>query len=286
MKNNYTITSDINLDVYPETLFLCEDNQSITIGDLHGNTLKLIYFLIQQGILILKNREQDYEQLVKLYKEFPDFTDSKDLCFLKKMDIKNIILDLEKLQQNKEQYLSLFSVNKCEVNTELSTNIQTIEDELKTLEEKRQVLQKEIEILTEQRKKRAKEILLKFEEILNNSSFIQPTKTSNRLIRFIGDMVGDRGKSDYFTLLMLNKLCENGVNYEIIMGNHELYFYSMLHEIHVYDDANDYVIPYPTQQITSTVSGLISLLNENIINKETVKQLVECCFISKLKLLY
>ena len=62
---------EIDLREYPKP-FSESNNQDLTIGDLHGNTLKLIYFLIKEGIVEMS--EKDYESLVKLYDSIPDLS--------------------------------------------------------------------------------------------------------------------------------------------------------------------------------------------------------------------
>jgi succinate dehydrogenase flavin-adding protein (antitoxin of CptAB toxin-antitoxin module) len=43
-------------------------------------------------------------------------------------------------------------------------------------------------------------------------------------LRFIGDMLADRGKNDWFTLLLLEKLSKAGIPYSIQLSNHDLEF--------------------------------------------------------------
>ena len=44
------------------------------------------------------------------------------------------------------------------------------------------------------------------------------------LIRFIGDVLADRGNNDWFVLLILNQLAVEKVPYVIVMGNHDVAF--------------------------------------------------------------
>jgi hypothetical protein len=44
------------------------------------------------------------------------------------------------------------------------------------------------------------------------------------LIRFIGDVLADRGNNDWFVLLLLNQLALEKVPYVIVMGNHDVAF--------------------------------------------------------------
>lgn len=61
-----------NVDIYqhPDTITVHEENSQLTIGDLHGNAIKFIYFLIKEGILQLKEKD-DYCRLVAIYNKLP-----------------------------------------------------------------------------------------------------------------------------------------------------------------------------------------------------------------------
>lgn len=55
----------VDLNTYPKAIKQSSQKSIATIGDLHGNALKLIYFLIQQHALVLS--EASYEKLVAIY---------------------------------------------------------------------------------------------------------------------------------------------------------------------------------------------------------------------------
>lgn len=58
-----------------------EDSQ-ITIGDLHGNALKLMYFLVKHGIF-KDVSNSDYQRFVALYDKNPDALTKQDLIWFK-----------------------------------------------------------------------------------------------------------------------------------------------------------------------------------------------------------
>lgn len=60
------ITNYVNLLEYPEIQIL-KSQDILTIGDLHGNSIKLLFFLIETGILSLKNGQYDYQKFVEIY---------------------------------------------------------------------------------------------------------------------------------------------------------------------------------------------------------------------------
>lgn len=63
------------------------------------------------------------------------------------------------------------------------------------------------------------EVITEFERILDEVT-IHANKF--KCIRLIGDVLGDRGKNDFLTLLLLNKLKEAGVKTTILFSNHDL----------------------------------------------------------------
>lgn len=75
-----------------------DEGAQITIGDLHGNTMKLIFMLVKHGIAKNLN-EEDYETLVKIYRKETNQLTKKDL------DRFNQILD--KLEFNNEATVRL-----------------------------------------------------------------------------------------------------------------------------------------------------------------------------------
>jgi hypothetical protein len=60
----------IDLTHYPKTITHNEPGVEVTIGDLHGNALKLIYFLIANDVLAIA--KEDYEKLVAIYQKPPE----------------------------------------------------------------------------------------------------------------------------------------------------------------------------------------------------------------------
>src|SRR3990167_9276316 len=73
------ITNDVDIHSYPkiEERLALQKGDELTIGDLHGNALKLTYFLIRHQILDVD--EKNYRDLVKIYDKKPDDLTAKDL---------------------------------------------------------------------------------------------------------------------------------------------------------------------------------------------------------------
>jgi hypothetical protein len=74
----------VDLSIYPTSPDKLNSGDQLTIGDLHGNSVKFIYFLIKQGVLKLGKEAEDYQKIIAIYnKEEPldvaDLTKFKDI---------------------------------------------------------------------------------------------------------------------------------------------------------------------------------------------------------------
>jgi hypothetical protein len=65
------VVGEVNLNISP-LLQLEEEkdqgDQEVTVGDLHGNAIKLLFFLVQEGIF--KIDESNYDRLVRCYETY------------------------------------------------------------------------------------------------------------------------------------------------------------------------------------------------------------------------
>ncbi len=68
-----------NLLIFPKLDFEHElkDDCELTIGDMHGNALKFIYFLVRQRVLTMSKK--NYQDVIKIYKKPADTLTKKDL---------------------------------------------------------------------------------------------------------------------------------------------------------------------------------------------------------------
>ncbi len=136
---------------------------------------------------------------------------------------------------------------------------------------------------TPKRKKKFDEyqkIIKEFTRILDRATIIDQTTvpdTPERLFRSIGDFVCDRGASDLFTLLTVFKIFPSDMKLEILHGNHDQEF--------LWFWANDF--PPPNHFIKQNVSyaNLYDLIQNEVVDKETVNDLVENYFLPNLRLL-
>lgn len=65
---NVFVSENIDIDVYPsiDQAHLAHNGAQLTIGDLHGNSVKLLYFLVRHGVLEMSPK--DYDDVVQIYK--------------------------------------------------------------------------------------------------------------------------------------------------------------------------------------------------------------------------
>ncbi len=192
------ITEQVNLLEYPQSPHILKPGEELTIGDLHGNSLKFMFFLIKEGILTLKNREKDYEEIKRIY-EKNDLTKA----------------DLEQ-----------------------------------------------------------------FQDILSEAEFNEAA--SKTKIKLIGDEVADRGKNDYFTLLILDKLREKKVPIEIIFSNHGAEFVSFYE---IGNCTGDFPTHINTMQARSLNLGLLGLIDKGLVSTEDIQKLIDDSYKPNLKLL-
>ncbi len=75
-------TADLN--IYPQIINNnLPNNTEITIGDLHGNTQKLVYFLIKNNVVIISNN--DYQDFIKIYKTPAELLSKEDIINFNKI---------------------------------------------------------------------------------------------------------------------------------------------------------------------------------------------------------
>lgn len=136
---NFLKPERVNIDIMPDvdTRQLATDGVEITIGDLHANPIKFLFFLRRHGIATGLTSE-DYKNLVKLYKKNTDNFTHYDLKIfnelLSKMQIQSnalirligdetadrgqndyfVLKILQKLRQNQVRYEILLSNHGAE----------------------------------------------------------------------------------------------------------------------------------------------------------------------------
>lgn len=95
-----TKQEQVDLFKYPENISTLKEGDELTIGDLHGNSIKFLFFLIKQGVLTLNHGEQDYNELVHIYNDTKKTEDEISINLktlqLETSDINNIANILKK----------------------------------------------------------------------------------------------------------------------------------------------------------------------------------------------
>lgn len=213
-----------NIDIYSYPNELENNLGSISLGDLHGNSIKLIHFLFRHKIIKfkqeVKNIEEAYQQFVAIYELYGDlvqeYLEIRTLLQFTQVKITNakqkiLSTDKELLLEkgNGPEHSQPFHLKK-----QAETNLQlAIANEVE-LEQKLSGLKERLSLCIEQ----FNQFMIKLE--------ISDIKTA---IRLIGDEVADRGNCDYFTLRILDFLYQNQVPMNIIFSNHGYEF------IHAYE---------------------------------------------------
>jgi len=74
---NQHYVSHVNINLYPRKILKHHKDATISIGDLHGNAQKLLYFLISNNIV--QSSGKDYKSFSKIYKKSPTEITPEDL---------------------------------------------------------------------------------------------------------------------------------------------------------------------------------------------------------------
>ena len=171
------------------------DSTHVSLGDLHGNALKLIYVMIEEGVLELEDDAGE---------------DGMSAA---------------------EKYEGL-----------------------------RAIYYKRVDELT-------KEDVAYFAAIIDNA-----TVHNNKAVTLIGDELADRGKNDYFTLLVLQKLKKAQVNIDIMVSNHSVEF------IRDYEATKFTGIARLQKGQGQSLANMSKLIERGIIYDRDVRKIVDECY--------
>lgn len=188
------ILEEVDIVEFPklDVSHLGDEGAQITMGDLHGNTIKLLFLLIKHGI-VGGLEEHEYNKITSIYS--------------------------------------------------------TATDEL------------------------TRENLNQFNLILAKIKF-----NRGATIRLIGDELADRGYNDYFTLKLIEKLHEHGVNLEILLSNHGIEF------IEAYETKTDFhPLRLSKEQHARSMEKMQNLIDKGLINIDEVNEIAKKCYKPKLK---
>ncbi len=270
-----TVVVEKSVNIYQYPASTSSDNLGfLAIGDLHGNAVKLLYFLLRHRVVKFKDDNQKsvlFNKFVKLYFESntiiaPITTDVAD-CTIALANLKNRLSDkskeLEVLnKQLRESYVTnaqdiadlkilTKKINNAGKNcTAILKNITEKEQEIEALNERTQLANVQLTPLITLLKKIISEL-----EIDNPASLL-----------LIGDDLFDRGSNDSLTLWLIEFLVAQNIPIDILISNH----------------SNEFILAYE-QQFTQTPNFIRGNQKNSFTNFEfLVKQgLIDTASISK-----
>jgi len=109
-------------------------------------------------------------------------------------------------------------------------------------------------------REKTQENIKQFNDLLDKVTF-----TEGANVRFLGDIVADRGQCDYLTLRILNKAKEKGVALEIIQSNHDAVFQEYLADApSISEKLNSY-------SIYNSILAMDALIQQGAVTKDDIK---------------
>lgn len=274
---NHLINKNVDIYKYPNEL---EHNLgSITVGDLHGNPIKLIHFLFRQQIIQFKdtveNNEKTYEQLVTLYEHYGEileaYLENRTLLQLTQVKIDNA----KERIANQDRQLSLEANSDTQQYQAIIQLRQQTLEKLQTAEEECVKLKQK---LTEPKDKLS-HCIAQFNLFMNQVE----VRDNQTMIRLLGDEITDRGNCDYFTFRILNLLKQTHCPLTILVSNHGSEF------IYAFEQfmAGNPFLPqgYIADFQIPSFWGLKLLLENDIISHEELTLLVNELYKPALKII-
>ncbi|MCX7121032.1 MAG: hypothetical protein NTZ67_04570 [Gammaproteobacteria bacterium] len=216
----------------------------VTYPDMHGNALLMIFRLIVDGLA--ENSDTAEKALVSVTTINP----KNSQPIIKKET-------LAKTQYTKLKELYFDHLNKLTLLRDAGTNA------------KKENALNELRNNVARFKKALSELKIKNDQALS--------------VRFIGDILADRGAQDYFTLLVLEHLRNNNIQYEILYSNHDASF------LDAYENILLACLKKSTRYLDNNQSlsleNLSILINQKIIEENEIERLTENTVKPNLKLI-
>jgi len=271
------------VDIYQYPDSLDSNSGEITIGDLHGNAVKFLHFLLRHQVVKFKNKKEEkqlFNDFVNLYEK----SDEIAICYLNMKPIELRINDqTQKLQEAKNRLDELSSLaERSEVEEKELALLNGSIDMYGSLLYKEKILNNQKASLNEEKVTLAalgialKDIPVKLDAIIDQLEVV----SNDTLVRLIGDELADRGSNDYITLKLLGFLHDNNVNVNITISNHSNEF------IRSYEALN---YQRPTGAIEGkdqrSFGGLKLLIDNNVVSKDEVTKLVDKAYKPTLKVI-
>jgi hypothetical protein len=122
--------------------------------------------------------------------------------------------------------------------------------------------------------KETPELLADIRQIISNLSTLKKRVT----LRLIGDEFSDRGQNDYYTLLLLEKIIQSGIQCEFILSNHGFEF------IEGYEKLTYFPKHLPAE-FACSLENMSKLLKKNLVSHKEVQNLINRYYKPYLKIL-
>ena len=275
------ISKSIDIYHYPKEF---EGNLgSVTLGDLHGNSVKLLHFLLRHDVVKFKDSVADpaknYGEFVSLYTKVGIIVEdtikstiiaNKALPLIKKHEetIKRYNELAEKKNRSDAEENEFNDINIDNVKLWYNEKVNQFQDAQSTIK-KAQTKLKELDIVGQCNK-----LLEQFE-----------VTDKDTLVRLIGDELADRGSCDYFTLRMLDFLHKNKVDVNITVSNHSIEFITAYENS--FNSKNKELKPLGTisDSQKSSFVGLKMLVDQKIVTTDEISKIVNQSYKSSLKLI-
>ncbi|MCA0403336.1 MAG: hypothetical protein LCH30_05990 [Proteobacteria bacterium] len=234
--------SEVDIEKYPTSFEPHEG--SLTLGDLHGNPVKLLYSLIRHQMLQFKpgvDAEAAYNEFVSIYNEAGELTsvtiDGKVYDYQSLKNLNDRTQDTIKLHKtNIIKDITALKLNSSDYDLDNEEGIKKLEDKLKEIEPLPTETIKRIGYLREQRaifnnrNETINALIKKLQEqfpilIKRFYAVLENLEVANRgLLRLIGDELADRGKNDLLTLIFMGFLGKQDIDLRINISNHSNQF--------------------------------------------------------------
>lgn len=238
-------TSTVNLNEYPKVK-KSEQNNQRTIGDLNGNYLRFMHFLITEGVLEIS--ETDYAALVRM---------SRPLS-IRRTPASGIpiLSDVYKVK------LSFLSVKISEaLDDDEDDSYPFLPPKVDSFD--RDTLGKELE---------------EYKEILARAKV-----NTELFVRSLQDGLCDRGCDDYRMLLLLKLLHDKGVSIELLLSNHD---YDFIQACECFSARSDKLkLTHLDPQHAVSFVKMIAMIEQNLVSVEEVLSIYREVYAPALKIL-
>lgn len=243
-----TVTRSVNIYELPQSQ--SRSYGDISIGDLHANPIKFLYFLLKYNIVAFKNG-------IDPYQAFDDLSSNYECGF----ELLSETLEHQQAyDQNSKKYNPLKKFY-ARMNAGTLTQQELNNNKFGCV--------------------RWSIIIKKFADFLSNIE----VKDKNTLVRLIGDELADRGANDIFILMLYQFLQKNHVKTTTLLSNHGLNFL----QFYFASKNNNKLANISHQGIKdeqkSSLFGLKHILKMGIVSNDVFKDYVENSYLPTLKVI-